>query len=143
MYIFVCFESISSLKSLKISFVYLALLNNVDTLIILQNGRTVPIFKAGSPLLCDNYRPISMLSTLSKLLEKIVCLQLVAHLEDNNILYEHQYGFQHGKSTEHNLIQLTNFLNSALNEKKYAIGIFLVLKKAFDVCSHEILLRKL
>jgi hypothetical protein len=67
----------------------------------------------------------------------------VAHLEDNNILYEHQYGFQHGKSTEHNLIQLTNFLNSALNEKKYAIGIFLDLKKAFDVCSHEILLRKL
>jgi hypothetical protein len=84
-----------------------------------------------------------MLSTLSKLLEKIVCLQLVAHLEDNNILYEHQYGFQHGKSTEHNLIQLTNFLHSALNEKKYAIGIFLDLKKAFDVCSHKILLRKL
>jgi hypothetical protein len=42
----------------------------------------------------------------------------VAHLDDNNLLYEHQYGFQHGKSTEHNLIQLTNFLNSALNEKK-------------------------
>jgi hypothetical protein len=84
----------------------------------LKTSRTVPIFKAGSPLSCDNYRPISMLSTLSKLLEKIVCLQLVAHLEDNNILYEHQYGFQHGKSTEHNLIQLTNFLHSALNEKK-------------------------
>ena len=64
----------------------------------------------------------------SKLLEKIVCLQLVAHLEDNNLLYEHQYGFQHDKSTEHNLIQLTNFLNSARNEKKYAIGIFLDLK---------------
>ena len=109
----------------------------------LKTSRTVPIFKAGSPLICDNYRPISLLSTLSKLLEKIVCKQLVGHLEDNNLLYTHQYGFQHGKSTEHNLIQLTNFINSALNEKKYAIGIFLDLKKAFDVCSHSILLHKL
>jgi hypothetical protein len=84
---------------------------------MLKTSRTVPIFKAGSPLLCDNYRPISLLSTLSKLLEKIVCRQLVAHLEDNNLIYAHQYGFQHNKSTQHNLIQLTNFINTALNEK--------------------------
>jgi len=109
----------------------------------LKTSRTVPIFKAGSPLLCDNYRPISLLSTLSKLLEKIVCKQLVSHLDSNNLLYAHQYGFQHGKSTEQNLLQLTNYLNNALNDKKYAIGIFLDLKKAFDVCSHSILLRKL
>ncbi len=109
----------------------------------LKTSRTVPIFKAGSPLLCDNYRPISLLSTLSKLLEKIVSRQLVAHLAYNNLIYEHQYGFQHGKSTERNLIQLTNYLHSALNEKKYALGIFLDLKKAFDVCSHSILIRKL
>jgi potassium voltage-gated channel Eag-related subfamily H protein 8 len=82
-----------------------------------KTSHTVPIFKAGSPLLCDNYRPISLLSTLSKLLEKIVCRQLVAHLEDNNLIYAHQYGFQHNKSTQHNLIQLTNFINTALNEK--------------------------
>ncbi len=56
-------------------------------------------------------------SIVCKLLEKIVCRQLVAHLEDNELIYAHQYGFQHGKSTEHNLIQLTNFLHSALNEK--------------------------
>jgi hypothetical protein len=100
----------------------------------LKTSRTIPIFKSGSPLLCDNYRPISLLSTLSKLLEKFVCKQLVNHLEVNNLLYKHQYGFQHGKSTEQNLIQLTNFIHSALNEKKYAIGVFLDLKKAFDVC---------
>jgi hypothetical protein len=89
----------------------------------LKTSRTVPIFKAGSPLLCDNYRPISVLSTLSKLLEKIVCRQLVAHLEDNELIYAHQYGFQHGKSTEHNLIQLTNFLHSALNDKNMLLVI--------------------
>ncbi len=87
---------------------------------------------------------ILIISTISFLqLVKIVCRQLVAHLEDNNLIYEHQYGFQHSKSTQHNLIQVFNFINTALNDKKYAIGIFLDLKKAFDVCSHDILLRKL
>jgi hypothetical protein len=108
----------------------------------LKTSRTVPIIKTGSPLICDNYRPISLLSTLtlSKVLEKIVCNQLVAHLEDNNLIYEHQYGFQHNKSTQHSLLQLTNFINTTLNDKQYPIGIFLDLKKAFNVCSHSTLL---
>ena len=86
---------------------------------------------------------MEFIKLLGKILEKIVCNQLVTHLENNNLIYEHQYGFQHNKSTQHNLLQLTNFINTALNDKKYAIGIFLDLKKAFDVCSHSILLRKL
>jgi hypothetical protein len=85
---------------------------------MLKTSYTVSFFKAGLPQLCDNYRPISLLSSLSKLLEKIFCRQLVAHLEDNNLIYEHQYGFQHNKSIQHNLIQITNFINTALNEKK-------------------------
>jgi hypothetical protein len=59
----------------------------------LKCSRTVPIFKAGRSDLCDNYRPISLLSTLSKVLEKMVCVQLVNHLDRNKILYKHQYGF--------------------------------------------------
>ncbi len=84
----------------------------------------VPIFKVGSPHLCDNCRPISLLSNLAKLLEKIVCKQLVAHLEGNDLLYAHQYGFQHGKATDRNLIQLTNYLYSALNEKNMPLAYF-------------------
>jgi hypothetical protein len=103
-------------------------------------SRTVPIFKAVNPTLCDNYRPISLLSTLSKILEKFIAIQLTNHLELNGFFYKHQYSFQRGKSTEHNLVHLTNSIYSALNEKKYSIGLFLELKKAFDVCSHEILL---
>ena len=109
----------------------------------LKESRTVPIFKAGNPELCDNYRPIALLSTLSKILEKMVSVQLVNHLDRNKILYEHQYGFQRNKSTEHNLIHAVNFIGKALNEEKYCVGVFFDLKKAFDVCNHDILLMKL
>jgi hypothetical protein len=109
----------------------------------LKTSRTVPIFKSGNPESCDNYRPIALLSALSKILEKIVSIKLVNHLEINKLLYTHQYGFQKHKSTEHNLIHAVNFIGNALNENKYALGVFFDLKKAFDVCSHNILITKL
>jgi Reverse transcriptase (RNA-dependent DNA polymerase) len=109
----------------------------------LKQSRIVPIFKSGEQDNCDNYRPISLLSTLSKVLEKIVQIKLVNHLESNKLLYKHQYGFLRGKCTEQNLLHVTNKITEALNESKYCIGIFLDLKKAFDVCSHSILLKKL
>ena len=109
----------------------------------LKQSRTVPVFKSGNPESCDNYRPISLLSSLSKILEKMVANRLVNHLELNNLLYKHQYGFLRGKCTEHNLLHVTNFIGKALNEGKYCVGLFLDLKKAFDVCSHEILVAKL
>jgi hypothetical protein len=73
----------------------------------------------------------------------MVSVQLVNHLDRNKILYKHQYGFQRNKSTEHNLIQAVNYIGQALNEEKYCVGVFFDLKKAFDVCNHEILLMKL
>jgi hypothetical protein len=109
----------------------------------LKKSRVVPIFKAGNTYSCDNYRPISLLSTLSKVLEKMVSVQLVNHLDRNNILYEHQYGFQRNKSTEHSLVHAINFIGKAMNDNNYCIGVFFDLKKAFDVCSHEILVMKL
>jgi hypothetical protein len=109
----------------------------------LKTSRVVPIFKAGDKTSCDNYRPISLVSSISKILEKAVANRLVNHLTGNNLLYEHQYGFLKGKSTEQNLIHLINSIGQAINEDKYCIGIFLDLKKAFDVVSHDILLKKL
>jgi len=109
----------------------------------LKKSRTVPVFKAGNPNMCDNYRPIALLSSISKILEKLVSTKLVEHLDSNNLLYEHQYGFQKNKSTEHNLIHAVNFIGNAFNENKFCLGVFFDLKKAFDVCSHEILLMKL
>ena len=109
----------------------------------LKRSRTVPIHKGGDAELCDNYRPISLQNSIAKILEKMVATQLVNHLELNNLLYKHQYGFLRGKSTEHNLLHLTNKIGKALNEGNFVISLFLDLKKAFDVCSHDILLMKL
>jgi hypothetical protein len=84
----------------------------------LKKSRTVPIFKAGDPTSCDNYRPIALLSSLSKILEKMVSVKLVNHLDFNKLLYKHQYGFQKNKSTEHNLVQALNYIGQAFNDNK-------------------------
>ncbi len=66
----------------------------------LKTARVVLIFKSGNKESTDNYRPIWLLSILSKILEKTVAIQLVNHLDRNNILYKHQYGFQQSKNTD-------------------------------------------
>jgi hypothetical protein len=109
----------------------------------LKTSRIVPIFKTGDSELCDNYRPISLLSSLSKILEKMVSIQLVNHLDQNKLLYDNQFGFQRGKSTEHNLIKAVNYIGESINSGKFCIGVFFDLKKAFDVVSHDILLNNL
>jgi len=109
----------------------------------LKRSKVVPIFKNGNRNDCDNYRPISLLCSISKILEKVVAKKLLSHLQINNLLYEHQYGFLPKRSTEQNLIQVTNYITNALNDGMFCIGVFIDLRKAFDVCSHKILLKKL
>ena len=109
----------------------------------LKISKTIPIYKAGDHSSCDNYRPISLLSSISKILEKIIAKALVNHLEDNNLLDENQFGFLRNRSTIHNILKLTNKVAHDLNDKKFVVGIFLDLKKAFDTVSHDILLKKL
>jgi len=109
----------------------------------LKTSRIVPIFKGGRKDLCDNYRPIACLSAISKILEKIVATKLVNHLTTHKLISKNQFGFQRFISTEHNLVSLINYVSSALNDSKYCVGIFLDLKKAFDVCDHGVLFAKL
>jgi hypothetical protein len=90
---------------------------------------TVPIFRAGNSQLCDNYRPIAFLSTLSKVLEKIVSVQPVNNFDRNKILYKHQYGVQRNKSTEHSIKQVLNFIGQAMNDNIVYRLFFCVSKK--------------
>jgi sarcosine oxidase/L-pipecolate oxidase len=57
-------------------------------------ARIVPVYKTGNHTLCDNYRPIALVKSFSKILEKIVQINLVNHLELNKLLYTHQYGLK-------------------------------------------------
>jgi hypothetical protein len=109
----------------------------------LKRSRVVPVHKQGDKHNCDNYRPIALLSSISKILERFVATKLVNHLELNKLLSKNQFGFQKGKNTEQNLIKALNIISNAINNGEYCIGIFIDLRKAFDVCSHKILLKKL
>ena len=110
---------------------------------ILKISKTIPIYKKGSRLLVSNYRPISLLYNLNKILEKIVHSRVYAFLEDYQCIYSLQFGFRKKHSTNHALIDITETVRQALDNKKYACGVFVDLQKAFDTVNHDILINKL
>ena len=108
----------------------------------LKTSRTCPVFKSDCPENLTNYRPISCLPALSKVIEKIVFKQLYNYLSINNILYKNQFGFQPGKSTLHPLVHILNYIADAFNNNEIAVGVFLDFRKAFDLVDHKVLLTK-
>ena len=106
-------------------------------------AKIVPIYKDSDKHEFNNYRPISLLSSLSRLLESIVSFQLTAFAEAHNIFYKHQYGFRTKHSVVHPLLHFTENILKALNEGMINISIFVDLRKAFDTVNYEILLAKL
>ena len=109
----------------------------------LKIARVTPIFKSGDKEFVSNYRPISVLSCFSKILERIMYNRLYSFLINNNILYTKLFGFQKEHSTEHAILQLTNQLIQSFDRDEFTIGIFIDLSKAFDTVDHTILLKKL
>ena len=109
----------------------------------LKIARIIPLYKGDDKQLIHNYRPISILPFFSTVFEKIVHKYIVEFLDDNNILYEYQFGFRKHHSTSHALIALVERVTKSLDTGKYIVGVFLDLKKAFDTVDHSILLRKL
>ena len=109
----------------------------------LKIARVTPIYKSGDKCLLNNYRPISVLSCFSKILERIVYKRLINFLNHNNILSDSQYGFRNKYSTSLALINIANKIVDAFEENSFLIGIFIDLSKAFDTINHNILLAKL
>ena len=106
-------------------------------------ARVKPLFKKNSRSDVGNYRPVSILSIVSKILEKAVYKQLEKYLSGNNLIYSLQSGFRGSYSTDTCLIYLTDYIRSQMAAGKYTGMVLLDLQKAFDTVDHGILCNKL
>lgn len=102
-----------------------------------------PIHKAGDRGSVSNYRPIAILTTLSKIFERILKNRLTKYFEEYNLFSDTQYGFRAGRSTDNAVLDLVNFLVHKLDAKNRCLTIFLDLAKAFDTVSVPRLVQKL
>ena len=112
----------------------------------LKIAKLIPIFKKlldEERLIPGNYRPISLLSILNKLLEKLMYARLISFINKNKILYQYQFGFRKKHSTTLALIEITDNILKDLEEGNFTAGIFIDFKKAFDTVDHKILFSKL
>ena len=110
----------------------------------LEIAKVIPIYKEkDDKLLCKNFRPISLLSNINKIFEKIMHKRLYGFLEDQKCIYENQFGFRKKHSTTHALLDLTEDIRQALDNNRFSCGVFIDLQKAFDTVDHSILLKKL
>ena len=109
----------------------------------LKIAKTIPLYKKGDPHMPSNYRPISLLPTISKIFERVIYNQLYDHFIKNNLLSEQQYGFRANHSTELAAIRLVDHINHEMDKNHTPCSIYIDLSKAFDTLDFEILLFKL
>jgi len=109
----------------------------------LKIAKIVPVFKNGSRDEIGNYRPISVLPSVSKVFEKVMANQLYDYFEINKLLPHCQYAYRKGHSTEHASLEFVDQILQYLDEDKIPLAIFIDLSKAFDTLDHSILLSKL
>ena len=108
-----------------------------------KKSKVTAIFKKGSKSDCSNYRPISLLSIPSKIVEHLVCTQLTSHLREHSLESEHQWGFRPQRSTEDILLYMTEKWRKSIDSGKTVGTLFIDFRKAFDTVSHQILLKKM
>ena len=109
----------------------------------LKLAKIIPLYKGNDPSHFNNYRPISLLSVFSKILERVMYDRLYNYLTTLQILYEYQFGFQKFKSTYMALLALTDRITKAMENGEFCVGVFIDFRKAFDTVDHSILLDKL
>ena len=110
---------------------------------IFKTAKVVPLFKKGDKKDPANYRPISLLSSLSKVFEKILHNRMIRFTEKNNLICPMQYGFRNSMSCVDAIAAITEFVRTEIDKKAQGQACFIDLQKAFDTLDHDILLKKL
>ena len=110
---------------------------------VMKLAEVVPLFKGKEHYLTNNYRPISLLTTVSKVLEKIVYRRVYEYLTKTGQLYENQYGFREKHSCKQAIGQVLGNVLKGLENHLHSVVVLLDLSKAFDTIEHQILLKKL
>ena len=106
-------------------------------------ARVIPLYKNGQRNIPGNYRPISVLPAISKIMERIMYDQLYNYLTKFELLSDSQFGFRKSHSTAKALLNCTNDWYMNLDRKMFNLAVLVDLKKAFYTVDHQILLRKL
>ena len=109
----------------------------------LKIAEVVPVFKKGDSNLLTNYRPISILSQINKIFEKLIYNRINNYLEKYHLISDKQFGFRQNSSTSHAISNIYEKLIKNSDKRMYTCCIFLDLTKAFDTVNHDILLHKM
>ena len=118
-------------------------LSNGEVPDLLKIAKVIPIYKSQDKHIFRNYRPISILPAISKVVEKVVFIRLYTFLDKHSLLSTGQYGFRPNHSTTDAMIDFIDIITESKENNEYCIGLFLDLSKAFDTIDHSILLKKL
>ena len=106
-------------------------------------SKVIPIHKGGQKDDCGNYRPVSLVPCLSKVIETAIVLQVTQHLETNQLFYANQFGFRRFHRTESMLLKFQQAIFQAKKLRKHCISVQIDCRKAFDKIRHDILLTKI
>ena len=108
----------------------------------LKTAKVTPIYKADNETVPNNYRPISLLSNLNRIFEKLMYSRLIKYIDKHNILDNSRYGFRAGSSTSHAILDIIETIQQNVDNKLFSCAVFIDLKKAFDTVGHSKLLKK-